>query len=252
MSDEAEFQAQVERNIATLRERDDLAQRGMDFIRDTVALGYSYNFRWMGRPIIQFPQDLIALQELIWSLRPAAIVETGVARGGSLVFHASMLELLGGDGVVIGVDIDIRAHNRAAIEAHPMAKRIRLVEGSSVDPATFTQVKAELGDRRPVMVILDSNHTHDHVLEELRMYSSLVTPESYLITLDTIVEHMPKSLYPDRPWGPGNNPLTAVRQFLEEDARFEQDRSIDGKLLITVAPEGWLRRRAEQPTNAPA
>jgi cephalosporin hydroxylase len=243
MSDEREFAAAVERNVAALQEREDLARMGVDFIRETAPLGYSYNFRWMGRPVIQFPQDLIALQEVIWSLRPGAIIETGVARGGSLVFHGSMLELLGGDGIVVGVDIDIRAHNREAIEAHPMAKRIRLVEGSSVDPATFARVKEAVGERRPLMVILDSNHTHAHVLEELRLYAELVDPGSYLIVLDTIVEHLPKEMYPDRPWGPGDNPLTAVRQFLQEDPRFAQDRSIDGKLLITVAPEGWLRRR---------
>jgi len=243
MSDEADFSATVERNIQALQQRADLARMGVDFIRETAELGYSYNFRWMGRPVIQFPQDLMALQEIIWAVRPAAIVETGVARGGSLVFHASMLELLGGDGIVVGVDVDIRAHNRQAIEEHPMARRIRLVEGSSVDAEVFSKVRAEVGERSPVIVILDSNHTHAHVIDELRLYADLVNPGSFLVVLDTIVEHLPKSMYQDRPWGPGDNPMTAVRQFLQEDSRFEQDRSIDGKLLITVAPEGWLRRK---------
>lgn len=202
---------------------------------------YTYNFRWLGRPIIQFPQDLVALQEIVWETRPEVVVETGIAHGGSLVFYASLLELLGNDGLVVGVDIDIRSHNRAAIEAHPLAKRIAMVEGSSVDPATVAKVGALVRGRR-AMVVLDSNHTHEHVLRELELYAPFVSVGCYLVVLDTIVERLPKSLYTDRPWGPGDNPMTAVDAFLAADDRFAIDREYDEKLLFTVAPRGYLKR----------
>lgn len=202
---------------------------------------YSYHFTWLGRPIIQFPQDIVALQEIIWRVRPDLIVETGVARGGSLIFSASMLEILGGDRTVVGVDIDIREHNRAAIENHAMFKRIRLVQGSSVDAEVFDKVKALAEGKQRVLVLLDSNHTHEHVLRELELYSPLVTKDSYLVVFDTIIEDMPEDFYPDRPWGRGNNPKTAVWEFLRGNERFEIDREFESKLLITVAPDGYLR-----------
>lgn len=202
--------------------------------------GYTYNFRWMGRPVIQFPQDLIAMQELIWEVRPDVIVETGVAHGGSAVFYASILQLAGG-GRVLGVDIDIRAHNRAAIEDHVMAPYIELFEGSSVDPELVERVKAQIEPHERVLVVLDSNHTHDHVLEELRAWSSLVGKGSYVVVMDTGIDIAPPELFKDRPWGPGNSPASAVHAFLEETNRFELDVDRGGKLLITVAAEGWLR-----------
>jgi cephalosporin hydroxylase len=203
---------------------------------------YSYHFTWMGRPIIQFPQDIIAAQEIIWSVRPDLIIETGIARGGSLIFSASMLELLGGDGLVVGVDVDIREHNRMEIERHPMAKRIRMIEGSSVDEGVVNEVSQFAAGRRVVLVMLDSNHTHEHVLREMELYSPLVTKGSYLIVYDTVVENMPDDIYLDRPWNRTNNPRTAVREFLARDDRFENVREIENKLLITVAPGGYLRR----------
>jgi cephalosporin hydroxylase len=202
---------------------------------------YSYHFKWMGLPIIQYPQDVLAIQEIIWSVQPMAIVETGIARGGSLVFLASMLELLGGDRIVVGVDVDIRSHNRKAIEAHPMARRISMLEGSSTDRTVAARVREMVGPRKPVLVILDSNHSHDHVLEELRLYSSFVSKGSYLAVLDTVIEDMPESFSEARPWGPGNNARTAVNEFLQNQARFEVDESIHNKLLITVAPGGYLK-----------
>ena len=202
---------------------------------------YSYHFRWLGVPIIQYPQDIVALQEIIWRIQPDAIVETGIARGGSLIFSASMLELLGGDREVVGVDIDIRHHNRIAIETHPLAKRISMIEGSSVDKEVVDAVRRKVEGRERVLVILDSNHTHDHVLKELRLYSPLVTAGSYLIVFDTVVEQMPDEFWGDRPWGKGDNPLTAVHAFLEETDRFEIDSEIHTKLQITVAPDGYLR-----------
>jgi len=205
------------------------------------AYQYSYNFDWLGLPIIQFPQDMVAIQEIIWRTKPDVIIETGVARGGSLILSASILHLLNGKGKVIGVDIDIRPHNREAIESHPLAFRIELVQGSSISPEIIEQVKKHINPGDKVMVILDSNHTHDHVLQELELYSPLVTKDCYLIVMDTVVEDMPDNYYPDRPWGPGDNPKTAVHAFLKKTNRFEIDKSIQHKLLITVAPDGYLK-----------
>jgi cephalosporin hydroxylase len=225
-----------------------------DVARDFIVRGaryrYTYNFSWLGVAVIQHPEDLVAMQELIWRVRPDAIVETGVAHGGSLIFYASMLHLLGGNGIVIGIDVDIRSHNREKIEAHPLASRIRLVEGSSVEPSTVAEVRRLAGDRTRVIVALDSNHTHAHVLEELRLYSPLVRRDSYLVVFDTIVEHMPAAHYADRPWAPGNSPMTAVREFLRENQRFVVDEEYDDKLLVTASPGGYLRCIAD-PETAP-
>lgn len=203
--------------------------------------GYSYHFTWLGRPIIQFPQDIIAMQEIICRVKPDLIVETGIAHGGFLVFYASMLELVGGDGQVLGIDIDIREHNRVAIEQHRMFKRITMIQGSSTDEDVVKKVCEFARAKKHVLVALDSNHTHGHVLEELNLYSPLVTKGSYLVVFDTIVEDMPESFFPDRPWGKSNNPKTAVKQFLKTTDRFVIDKEIQNKLLITVAPDGYLK-----------
>jgi cephalosporin hydroxylase len=218
-----------------------LQELAHDVFLRTCEYKYSYNFSWMGRPIIQYPQDMIAMQEIIWRVQPDLIIETGIAHGGSLVYYASLLELLGQDGFVLGVDIDIRAHNRTAIESHPMARRIKMIQGSSVDPAIVEQVAAVARGRKRILVTLDSNHTHEHVLEELKLYSPFVTEGSYLVVFDTVVEKMPKAMFPDRPWGPGDNPMTAVHEFLRGSHRFAIDRDIEDKLLLTVAPDGYLR-----------
>ena len=210
------------------------------WLREAGRFKYSYNFSWMGRPVIQFPQDLVAMQEIIWRVRPRLIVETGIAHGGSLIFYASMLELLGGDGLVLGVDIDIREHNRREIEAHPMFKRIRMLEGSSIDPQIVAEVHRLAGDRQPVIVTLDSNHTHDHVLAELEAYAGLVHKGSYLVVFDTVIEDLPAGSFPDRPWDKGNNAKTAVHEFLRRTPRFTIDRQTEDKLQITVAPDGYL------------
>ncbi|MEZ4444201.1 MAG: cephalosporin hydroxylase family protein [Polyangiaceae bacterium] len=217
----------------------DVSQR---FLRDSCAYHYSYNFSWMGRPIIQYPADVLAMQEIVWATKPDLIIETGIAHGGSLVFYASLLALLGGEGRVVGVDVDIRAHNRAALDAHPMRSRIDMMEGSSIDPTIIEEIHRRAAGKR-VMVALDSNHTHEHVLAELRAYAPLVSPGAYLVVFDTSIEDMPAEMYPARPWGPGNNPRTAVRQFLAESADFEVDQALEDKLLITVCPGGYLRRR---------
>ncbi len=217
-----------------------MARIAHDFVVRSSQFRYSYNFSWLGRPIIQYPTDIVAMQEIIWTVRPRVIVETGIAHGGSLIFYASMLQLLG-EGFVIGIDIDIRAHNRTAIENHFLFPRIRLIEGSALDPAIVARVRETLGDRAPVLVALDSNHTHAHVLEELRLYAGLVSKGSYLVVFDTVVEEMPAGSYPDRPWSAGNSPMTAVREFLQTTDRFEIDDEIHRKLLVTAAPSGFLR-----------
>ena len=220
---------------------------------------YSYQFDWQGRPIIQYPQDIVALQEIIWQVKPDLIIETGIAHGGSLIFSASMLALLdmcdaieSGENLdprvsrrkMLGIDIDIRSHNRAAIEAHPMASRIQMIQGSSIAPEIIEQVRAVAANYKKILVCLDSNHTHDHVLAELQAYAPLTSVDSYCIAFDSVVEDMPKEMFLDRSWGPGNNPKTAVWEYLNSHPEFEIDKRIHHKLLITVAPDGYLRRVA--------
>lgn len=202
---------------------------------------YSYHFTWLGRPIVQFPQDIVAVQEIIWKVKPDLIIETGIARGGSLIFSASLLELIGGEGLVVGVDIDIREHNRVEIERHPLAKRIRMIQGSSVDEDIFAAVKRHTEGKQRVLVMLDSNHTHAHVLRELQLYAPLVTKGSYLIVFDTIIDDMPADFSAGRPWDQHDNSRTALREFLKSTDRFVVDEEYNSKLLITVAPEGYLR-----------
>jgi cephalosporin hydroxylase len=181
------------------------------------------------------------MQEIIWQVKPDLIIETGIAHGGSLIFYASMLELLGNNGQVLGIDIDIREHNRVEIEKHSMFKRITMIEGSSVDKDIAKQVYNFARDKKEILVVLDSMHTHDHVLRELELYSPLVTKDSYLVVFDTVIEDMPEDFFPDRPWGKGNNPKTAVWEFLKTNNRFIVDKEIENKLLITVAPDGYLK-----------
>ncbi|KQP45009.1 cephalosporin hydroxylase family protein [Pseudorhodoferax sp. Leaf274] len=244
-----QFQQEGRAEIAAQGADAELAQATRAWMDRANAGKYSYHFEWMGRPIIQYPQDIVAMQELIWRVQPDLIVETGIAHGGSLIFSAAMLELnaaCGGpaDAEVLGLDIDIRAHNRAAIEAHPMARRIRMIQGSSIAPEVVAQVRARAQGKQRVLVCLDSMHTHDHVLAELQAYAPLVSVGSYCVVFDTVIEDMPKSMFPDRPWGPGNSPKTALHAYLQTTADFEIDHTIDHKLLITVAPDGFLRRIA--------
>lgn len=229
----------------------ELQAKSHDWLVHSCRHKYSYNFTWLGRPIIQYPQDIVALQELVWTVKPDLIIETGIAHGGSLILTASLLALLdlceghvGEPRRVVGVDIEIRAHNRAAIEEHPLFSRISLIEGSSIADDVMAQVRQATASAERVLVILDSNHTHEHVLRELELYAPLVSPGSYCVVFDTVVEHMPADFFPDRPWGPGNNPKTAVHAFLKTEAgqAFSIDRLLQDKLLITVAPDGFLQR----------
>ena len=219
-------------------------KRGLNFIVSTLKDKYSYNFTWMGRPIIQLPQDIIAIQELIWRIKPDYVIETGVAHGGGLVMYASILECIGG-GQVLGIDIDPREHNVKALEKHPLEHRISVMKGDSIDPRIIDTVKDWAWRDCPrIIVILDSLHTHNHVLQELHLYAPMVSVGSYIIVMDTIIEYLPADSFPDRPWDIGNNPATAVKKFLQspEGKDFEIDQSIDDRLLISSAPQGYLRR----------
>jgi cephalosporin hydroxylase len=241
------FEEETEGRIVANSRNDELRVAAEGFMRASIAAKYSYNFTWLGRPIIQYPQDILAMQEIIWAVKPDLIVETGIAHGGSLIFSASMLELnaaCGGppDAEVLAIDIDIRPHNRTAIESHSMFKRISMLEGSSVAPQVIATVRHRARAKQRVLVCLDSNHTHEHVLAELEAYAPLVSVGSYCVALDTVVEDLPQSQFTDRPWGPGNNPKTAVYAFLNAHPEFEIDQRIDGKLLISVAPSGYLKR----------
>lgn len=257
MSPKELFDNEVKENLENLRADKDLQALSRVWIREITRHKWAYNFSWFGRPAIQFPNDAWAMQEIIWQVKPDLIIETGIAHGGSLIFSASMLALLDvcdaieqrksidpskSERKVLAVDIDIRAHNRAAIEAHPMASRIEMIQGSSVALEIVDQIRGIAGDYRSILVCLDSNHTHEHVLKELKAYAPLVTKGSYCVVFDTIVEDMPAELCSNRPWAPGNNPKTAVREFLNSHPEFEIDKTIDHKLLISVAPDGFLRR----------
>ena len=252
------FEKETEYRLANNSADSGLRNAAAIFMRESIRAQYSYNFRVLGRPVIQYPQDIVAIQELIWEIKPDLIIETGIAHGGSLILSASMLALLdycdaveNGEMLdpkatkrrVLGIDIDIRAHNRAAIEAHPMAHRIDMIQGSSIAPEVIAQVQAQAVGYERVMVILDSNHTHAHVLAELQAYAPLVSQGSYCVVFDTVIEDLPAGMYSDRPWDVGNNPKTAVREYLTQNPNFEVDEEMETKLLITVAPGGYLRRR---------
>jgi cephalosporin hydroxylase len=251
------FRQDCESEIAALGRNSSIQKLTGKWMESVTPLKYSYHFEWQGRPIIQYPQDIVAMQELIWRVNPDLVIETGIAHGGSLIFSASMLALLDmGDAIeagemidpkaprrrVLGIDIDIRAHNLQAIENHPMSSRIQMIEGSSTDPEVVAQVRSIASHHRRILVCLDSNHAHDHVLAELEAYAPLVSIGSYCVVFDTVIEDMRADMFPDRPWGPGDNPKTAVWKYLETHPEFEIDLGIQQKLVITVAPDGYLRR----------
>ena len=223
----------------------------LQFFARSHQLQYSYNFSWLNRPIIQYPQDIVAFQELVSTVKPNLIIETGIAHGGSLVLSASLLCLLDVmEGLdprqsprkVVGVDIDIRPHNRKALDEHPLRFKMELIEGSSIDPEIIQQVRSHADGVDRMLVSLDSNHTHEHVLAELNAYADLVSAGSYCIVFDTAIEDLPAGSFPDRPWDVGNNPKTAVHEWLKTHPEFEIDKDIDNKLLISVAPDGYLKR----------
>lgn len=265
----ARFAAERAARIAGYRDDKPFAGLSLGWLEAAFGRQYMYNWEWMGRPIIQLPADILAMSEIIWQVKPDLIVETGIAHGGSVALNASLLALLElvdalEEGTVldpsqprrrvVAVDIDIRAHNRSALDNHPLANRMVLLEGSSLDPAIIAAVHEHARDARRVLVALDSNHTHDHVLEELRAYAPLTSPGSYCVVFDTIIEDLPRDFFPDRPWNPGNSPRTAIGAFLRDcEAQglrgidgalldFRLDSTIDDKLLVTAAPGGFLKR----------
>jgi len=252
------FEKEVSDRIKANEQDSILNQSAEAFMTASTLPKYCYNFAWLGRPVIQYPQDIVAMQEVIWEVKPDLIIETGIAHGGSLIMSASMLLLLdycdaveSGTSLdpqetkrrVLGLDIDIRAHNKKAIEAHPLSNKIDMIEGSSIAPDIITEVKRRAKNYKRVLVCLDSNHTHKHVLAELEAYAPLVTPDSYCVVFDTIIEDLSAEMFPDRPWGPGNNPKTAVHDFLRNHSEFKINSSIHNKLLITVARDGFLQRK---------
>lgn len=267
----ADFRRERRESVATYAADTDWHDQSSRWMRRAFEKRYMHNFDWLGRPIIQTPIDMVATQEIIWEVKPDLIIETGIAHGGSVVLSASILAMLDyADAVeagtafdpratkrhVLGVDIDIRDHNRAAIEAHPMSHRIRMLQGSSVADDVVQEVRSIASHHERVLVFLDSNHTHEHVLAELEAYAPLTSKGSYCCVFDTVVEDMPEDTFPDRPWAPGDNPKTAVHRYLEllqsegrngadgDRLQLEIDREFESKLLITVAPDGFLRRTA--------
>lgn len=243
MEEIKKFFNEVNDNIVRQGNDDILKKKAREFLIDTSATNYSYNFKWLGRPIIQFPQDMIAMQELIWEIQPDLVIETGIAHGGSLILYSSILELIGKGGEVLGIDIEIREHNRIAIEEHPMYKNITMIEGNAIGEEVASKVKDFIREKgkKNIMLVLDSNHTHEHVAKELELYSPLVTKGSYIVVFDTVIEDVPETFFPNRPWGKGDNPKTAVWEFLKKNDRFEIDKKIEDKILITVAPDGYLK-----------
>lgn len=235
-----EFEQRNKKFINSMNKNKSLLKKSKDWIDNVFDYEYVYHFRWLGRPIIQFPQDMVAVQELIWKIKPDFIIESGIARGGSLIFYASILELLN-HGKIIGVDIDIRKHNRIEIENHTLFKRIKLIEGSSIDDSVIHKIKKIIKDKKKIMILLDSHHTEQHVLEELEKYSPFVRSGSYVVVFDTIIEDMKKHHSKNRPWNHGNNPKTAVSKFLKKNKRFKIDKEIQKKLLITSCPDGYLK-----------
>ncbi len=253
----ADFNKEVRDRITSYANENEMRQAAADFMRTSTAPKYCYNFSWQTRPIIQYPQDMIAMQEIIWDVKPDLIVEMGIAHGGSLIYNASILAMLdmceaieegrtidpaASKRRILGVDIDIREHNKIEIENHPMSSRIDMIQGSSIAPEIIQQVKDYAANFERILVCLDSNHTHDHVLAELEAYAPLTSVGSYCVVFDSIVEDLPDDMYPDRPWGPGNNPKTALWDYVERHPEFEIDKQMFEKLLISVCPDGFLKR----------
>jgi cephalosporin hydroxylase len=234
-----------ERAKATNAERqsadDGLRRLALQIITDSDRFAYGYSWTWLGLPLLQMPEDMIAVQEVIWETRPDVIIETGIAWGGSVLFYASLLQLLG-KGKVIAIDLNLMDHVRDKIMSYPFSDRIRLFNGSSIDPAVVAQVKAEIPPGASVMLSLDSNHTHEHVLTELRTYGPMVTKGQFAVVCDTVVEDIPTQTHRPRPWGPGNNPKTALDEYLSETDGFVVDPRLAAKQLLTYHPGGYLRR----------
>ena len=251
------FLRDVEDRVKNHKKELQMRKAASDFMVSSTGPKYCYNFSWQTRPIIQYPQDILAMQEIIWDVKPDLIIEMGIAHGGSLIFNASILAMLDmceaidekrtkdpniSKRKILGVDIDIREHNKIEIEKHPMSSRIDMIEGSSISTEIIEKVKDYASNFDRILVCLDSNHTHDHVLAELEAYAPLTSVGSYCVVFDTIIENLPENMYPERPWGPGNSPKSALHEYLKNHSEFEIDENIFEKLLISVCPDGFLKR----------
>ena len=242
MDKHQEFTQQRSIDAQRMAEDLQLREKSLEWMLHADKYKYTYNYTWLGRPIIKFPNDIVAMQEIVWRVKPDLIIETGIAHGGSIIFSASMLEIIGNNGLVVGIDVDIREHNRKAIESHSMYKRIKMIEGSSTESHVIEQISEIVYNRKRVMVFLDSLHTHDHVLTEMNLYAPFVTVGSYMVLPDTFVEFFPNNYYRDRPWDVGNNPYTAMLEFMESNDCFSIDTEIVNKLCITEAFDGYLKK----------
>ena len=236
-----QFKEERKKEIKEMSKDEKLNQKSLEWMLHAHKYKYNYNYTWLGRPIIKYPNDVVFMQEIIWDVKPDLIIDVGIAHGGSIIFYASMLELIG-KGKVVGIDIDIRKHNRIEIEKHPMYKRVTMLEGSSVSGEIINKVREIAKNEKKVMVFLDSYHTHEHVLKELELYAPLVTRDSYIVVSDTFIEYCPKGYFFNRPWDVGNNPLTALREFISKNNNFTIDKDRANKLLITESFDGYLKR----------
>lgn len=228
------------RLLDSLGENDSLKSQGLDFVNSSNHKKYAYVWNWLGLPVIQMPEDLIKVQEIIFETKPDFVIETGVAWGGSLLFYSSILNSIG-HGDVIGIDITIPEHNRANIMRSIGSERINLIEGSSVSEDIVNKIESIVPKGSKVLLILDSHHTHEHVLAELELWSPLVTSGNYIVVCDTIVEYIEAPADRVRDWGKGNNPATAVNQFLSKNSRFSLDNEYNLKSFTSFHPGGFLQ-----------
>lgn len=246
MNEELKFKKEVEDRVNSYKTNQILLNKVKDISHEFAKEKYTYNFSWLGRPVFQGPSDLQVYQEIIWNYKPDLIIETGIARGGSLIFFASMMALLEycgeiDEGEVVGIDIDIREENKNAILKHPLSKKITMIEGSSIDKEVISKIKEYAKNKKKIFLILDSNHTHSHVIEELRAYAPLIEMGGYCIVCDTGIEQI-DDIIENRPWGKGNSPKSALLEYLKENSNFEIDSFYENKSLITCAPDGFLKR----------
>ena len=242
MDELKKFQKVKNKNIGAMGKDKELKKKSMDWMIYSEKYKYTYNFEWMGRPIIKYPNDMVIQQEIIWKLKPDLIIETGIAHGGSLIFTASMMKMMDIKGEVVGVDIDIREHNKKLIEDHPLYNMITMYEGDSTSEEIVEKVEKHIKGKKTIMVFLDSFHTEEHVLKELNIYSKFVTTGSYCVVLDTFIEFFPQGYFSERPWDVGNNPYTATKKFLSENNKFNIDTELTNKVMITETIDGYLKR----------
>ncbi len=238
--DREQFDADKIKNATSLGKDEELQKLALELIEKSDKHYHAYQWTWLDLPIIQSTEDILAAQELVWKVKPDVIIETGIAWGGSIVFYASLLQLIG-KGKIVGIDVALPQKNIDKIMSYPFSDRIELIQGSAVDQSIVDLAASHIKEGQTVMLMLDSNHTHEHVLKELEMYSHLVTKDSYIIVSDTIVEDIPTQEHRPRPWGPGDNPKTAVNAFLKGNDRFVLDEYYNNKILVTFDKGGYLR-----------